>query len=52
MAFKLNIWISGWSTKKDTLSQQVLSEIVDYSSFMKGVYYFEHFTNFLDLSVF
>ena len=28
MAFKLNVWISGWSTKKDTLSQQVLSEIV------------------------
>ena len=27
-AFKLNVWISGWSTKKDTLSQQVLSEIV------------------------
>ena len=28
-AFKLNVWISGCSTKKDTLSQQVLSEIVD-----------------------
>ena len=26
--FNLNVWISGWSTKKDTLSQQVLSEIV------------------------
>ena len=26
--FNLNVWISGWSTKKDTLSQQVFSEIV------------------------
>ena len=28
MAFKLNVWISGWSTKNAALSQQVLSEIV------------------------
>ena len=27
-AFKLNVWISGWSTKNAAVSQQVLSEIV------------------------
>ena len=34
-AFKLNVWISGCSTKKDTLSQQVLSEIVGYYELSK-----------------
>ena len=37
MAFKLNVWISGWSTKNAALSQQVLSEIVAKMLYIKFI---------------